>query len=110
MNNTINSILIIAIASAVTILIRVLPFIIFDRGGKLPSWVEYLGKVLPPALMSLLLVYCVSGVDFASGTHGIPEAIGIVIAMILHFKWRNTLVSIGVSTAVYMLLVNLKIF
>lgn len=107
MNITINSILIIAVAAVVTIIIRALPFIIFDRGGKLPSWVEYLGKVLPPALMSLLLVYCVSGVDFTGGSHGIPELIGIAIAMVLHFKWRNTLVSIGVSTAIYLVLVNL---
>lgn len=107
MNITVNSILIIAVAAVVTIIIRALPFIIFDRGGKLPSWVEYLGKVLPPALMSLLLVYCVSSVDFTRDTHGIPELIGIAIAMLLHFKWRNTLVSIGVSTAIYLVLVNL---
>ena len=107
MNITVNSILIIAVAAIVTIIIRALPFIIFDRGGKLPSWVEYLGKVLPPALMSLLLVYCVSGVDFTVDSHGIPEIIGIAIAMALHLKWRNTLVSIGVSTAIYLVLVNL---
>ena len=77
MNIDFYTLAIIGVAAVVTILIRALPFLIFDRGGKLPNWIEYLGKVLPPALMSLLLVYCVSGVDFVGGFHGIPELIGI---------------------------------
>lgn len=106
MNIDFYALAIIGVAAVVTILIRALPFLIFDRGGKLPNWIEYLGKVLPPALMSLLLVYCVSGVDFVGGFHGIPELIGIAVTVGLHFWKRNTLLSIGVGTAVYMVLVN----
>ena len=50
-------IMVIAVMAAVTILLRFLPFILFDHGEQLPGWISYLGKVLPPAIMSMLLVY-----------------------------------------------------
>ena len=51
-------IMVIAVMASVTILLRFLPFILFDHGEQLPEWISYLGKVLPPAIMSMLLVYC----------------------------------------------------
>ena len=42
-------IMVIAVMAAVTILLRFLPFIVFDHGEQLPGWISYLGKVLPPA-------------------------------------------------------------
>lgn len=98
---------VILVMAVVTYLIRMVPFFLFDRGGSLPKWVEYLGKVLPAAIMSVLLVYCVRSVDLAGGSHGIPELVGIGVAVGLHAWKRNTLLSIAVSTVVYMLLVQL---
>lgn len=96
----------IAIMAVVTVIIRALPFVIFERGGKVPAFVEYLGKVLPPAIMSFLLIYCVRNVDVKSASHGIPELIGVASAIILHFWKRNTFFSIGVSTVLYMFLIQ----
>ena len=39
----------IAVMAGVTFLTRFLPFLLFDRGGKPPRIVLYLGRVLPPA-------------------------------------------------------------
>lgn len=100
-------IFVIAIMSIVTILIRFLPFILFDHGKKLPKWISYLGKVLPPAIMSMLLVYCVRNINFVEGNHGLPELLCVGIAILLHSWKRNTLLSIGVSTILYMILIRI---
>lgn len=100
-------ILVIAIMSIITILIRFLPFIIFDHGKKLPKWISYLGKVLPPAVMSMLLVYCLRNINFVEGNHGLPELLCVGIAILLHSWKRNTLLSIGVSTILYMILIRI---
>lgn len=100
-------IFVIAIMSIVTILIRFLPFILFDHGKKLPKWISYLGKVLPPAIMSMLLVYCLRNINFVEGNHGLPELLCVGIAILLHSWKRNTLLSIGVSTILYMILIRI---
>ena len=90
-------IMVIAVMAAVTILLRFLPFIVFDHGEQLPGWISYLGKVLPPAIMSMLLIYCLRNIDLAGGSHGIPELICVGVAMIIHNRKGNTLLSIGVG-------------
>lgn len=99
---------IITIAAVVlgTMTTRFLPFLIFPEGKNPPDVVRYLGTVLPYAVISLLVVYCLKGVP-GSGTHGIPEAIAIVFIIFLH-KWKkNTLLSIAGGTILYMALVQM---
>ena len=100
-------IMVIAVMSIVTILLRFLPFMIFDHGEQLPKWISYLGKVLPPAIMSMLLVYCLRNVDIVQGNHGLPELMCVGVAMLLHNWKRNTLLSIGVSTLLYMIVIHI---
>lgn len=106
MNSTVHSLLIISVAAFVTIITRFSPFILFNRGKELPRWIKYLGNMLPPAVMSVLLIYCIRSVDLTAGSHGIPELLGISAAVLLHIWKGNTLISIGVSTVLYMILVQ----
>ena len=99
-------IMIIAVMAIVTIVLRFLPFVIFDHGKQLPRPISYLGKVLPPAIMSMLLVYCLRNIDLLQGNHGLPELICVGVAVLLHSWKRNTLLSIGVSTALYMIIIR----
>lgn len=96
----------IAVMAIVTIVLRFLPFIVFDHGEQLPEWITYLGKVLPPAIMSMLLVYCLRNINLVEGNHGFPEVICVGIAMLIHNWKRNTLLSIGVSTLLYMIIMQ----
>ena len=105
MNNT-HTALIIAVTSLVTILIRFLPFVIFSGKRKTPPFITYLGKVLPYAIMGMLVVFCLKGVSVTSAPYGIPELIATVTVVILHILKRNTLLSIIGGTAVYMILVQ----
>ena len=88
-----------------TMLTRFLPFLIFPEGRTPPPIITYLGTVLPYAVIGLLLVYCLKDAVFTP-LHGLPEMIAIVFIVILH-KWRkNTLLSIGAGTVLYMILVQ----
>lgn len=97
---------VIAVMAAVTALLRFLPFIIFDHGERLPKWISYLGRVLPPAIISMLLVYCLRNINIIGGNHGFPELLCLAVAMLLHSWKRNTLLSIGVSTVLYMIIIQ----
>ena len=101
------SVWIIVVATLVTMATRFLPFLIFRGDKKTPDSIVYLGKVLPYAIMGMLVVYCLKDVQLLSWPHGIPELIGILLVAGLHIWKRNTLLSIGVGTVCYMLLVQL---
>ena len=101
-----HSALIVAVAAAVTIALRFLPFLIFGENRKTPPLVTYLGQVLPYAIMGMLVVYCLKGMDLTSAPFGIPEIIGCALVAGLHAWKRNTLLSIGLGTVCYMLLVQ----
>ena len=88
-----------------TMVTRFLPFLVFPEGKTPPVFIQYLGKVLPYAVISLLIIYCLKDVP-ASTTHGLPEAIAILLIIVLH-KWKkNTLLSIAGGTILYMILVQ----
>ena len=97
----------IAVMTAVTFLTRALPFLLFDRGKEPPKVVLYLGRVLPPAVMAMLVVYCLRNVGVFTGSHGLPEAIAITVTVGLHLWKRQMLLSIAGGTVCYMLLVQL---
>lgn len=105
MNNT-HAVLTIAVCALVTAALRFLPFLIFGENRKTPEMIAYLGKVLPFAIMGMLVVYCLKDVSFAASPFGIPEAIGCATVAGLHIWKRNTLLSIGAGTVIYMILVQ----
>lgn len=102
-----HDILLIAVAAVVTAATRFLPFLIFRKKESTPAIVTYLGQVLPCAIMGMLVVYCMKDVPFLSAPYGAPEFIGCAIVAALHIWKRNSLLSIGVGTVCYMLMVQL---
>ena len=96
----------IAVMAAVTFLTRALPFLLFDRGKEPPKVVLYLGRVLPPAVMAMLVVYCLRGMNFTAASGWLPQIIAVGAVVLLH-KWKhNTLLSIFGGTLLYMVLVQ----
>lgn len=96
--------LVMALVTAAT---RFLPFLLFLSQERTPKTVTYLGKVLPAAIMGMLVVYCLKDVRFTAAPFGLPELLGCAIVALLHIWKRNSLLSIGVGTLAYMLLVQL---
>lgn len=96
----------VAVIALVTAALRFLPFLVFGGGRKTPAVVERLGRVLPGAIMAMLVVYCLKGTHFAAPEGWIPALLGVAITAGLHVWKRSTLLSIIGGTAAYMLLVQ----
>lgn len=94
----------VALATAAT---RFLPFLIFGGKKQPPQLIRQLGKILPCAIMGMLVVYCMKDVAFLAYPYGLPELISCVLVAALHIWKRNSLLSIGAGTLCYMLLVQL---
>ena len=99
-----NAVLLVLAMSAVTILLRFLPFLVFRR--RTPGYVAYLGRVLPPAIIGMLVIYCLKDVAPTARPYGIPELIAVACVVIAQIWRRNSILSILSGTAVYMLLVR----
>ncbi len=102
-----HDVLLVAVAALVTMATRFLPFLIFGENRPTPKLVVYLGKVLPFAIMGMLVIYCMKDVAFLSAPFGAPELICCGLVAALHVWKRNSLLSIAVGTVAYMLLVQL---
>ena len=102
-----HSILIVAVCALVTIGLRFLPFVIFRGDRPTPPYIVYLGKVLPYAIMGMLVVFCLKNVSLAAAPHGLPELVACALTALLHVWKRNTLISIIGGTAAYMIMVQM---
>ena len=96
----------ILVMAGVTLLTRALPFLLFDRGERPPKVILYLGKVLPPAVIAMLIVYCLRGTNFTNLSGWLPQLLACSAVVLLHSWKRNNLLSIFGGTAIYMALVQ----
>lgn len=101
------SFLIILAVAITTFATRVVPFLVFPKGKEIPPIIQYLGKVLTPAVIGMLVVYCLKSTPVVMPPHGIPEAIAVVVTAGLHVWKRNNLLSIGTGTILYMILIQM---
>ena len=108
----------IAVMAVVTFLTRALPFLLFDRGDHPPKLVLYLGRVLPPAIIAMLIIYCLKGPLLAlrdgfphllalqTAGEWLPAFLSVLVVALLHLWKRNTLLSIFGGTVLYMVLIQ----
>lgn len=96
----------IAVMAAVTFLTRALPFLLFGRGGNPPRIVLYLGKYLPPAVIAMLIVYCLRNISFTQPANWAPALIASAAVAAVHIWKRNNMLSIVGGTILYMVLVQ----
>ena len=90
-------------------LLRALPFMLFGRGARPPAMVDYIGRVLSPAAVGMLVVYCLvpasGGADLTAWRVG-AEIAATLTTLAVQYRWRNPLLSITLGTVLYMLLVQ----
>ena len=104
--NAIQTLIILLAITVGTVITRFLPPILFPHGKPLPKFLQELCTLLPPAMMGLLVVYCLRSVSWLSVPHGAPELIAIAAVAGLHLWKRNVLLSIAGGTVLYMVLVQ----
>ncbi len=96
----------IAVMALVTFLTRALPFLLFGRGGNPPRIILYLGQYLPPAVIAMLIVYCLRNMSFSAPAGWAPAVIASVAVAVVHVWKRNNMLSIVGGTLLYMALVQ----
>lgn len=101
-----HTLLLIAVIAGLTLILRAAPFILF-KSGHTPAIVTYLGKVMPPAVIGMLVIYCFADVDFTRWQAFVPALIAALIVILLHIWKRNSLLSIAVGTVAYMLMIQI---
>ena len=102
-----HAMIIILVMGLMTLATRILPVIIFSRGDKVPDYILYLGKVVPYTAMGLLIVYCMKDVPVLEAPHAIPEIISLAAVALTYLWKRNSILSVVVGTALYMVLVQM---
>lgn len=107
MLDTVSSLVMIAVVAIVTFATRAFAFLMFPKDKEIPPSVKYVGKVLPPAVIGMLVIYCLSSTSVLAYPYGIPELIACVTVIALHVWKRNTILSIGAGTVLYMVLVQM---
>lgn len=100
-------ILSILLMGAIIFFTRAFPFLLFGRGRRPGRVVLYLGGALPPAIIALLVVYCLKEVEVLSFPFGLPELIAGAVVLLLHSWKGSALLSIAGGTALYMVLIQL---
>ena len=103
--NPSHSILLIAIASGITFLIRALPFLVFKK-RQMPAFIKEIADKLPPAIIAVLVIYCLKSLLTVFGTETIAASIAIAGVVILHIWKRNTLLSVAAGTILYMIFIR----
>jgi branched-subunit amino acid transport protein AzlD len=98
------SAIIVGVMAAVSALLRFLPFLVFRK--RTPPYIAYLGRVLPPAIIGMLVVYCLKDVTLTAAPYGLPELIACLTVAAVQLWRRSSLWSILAGTAVYLVLVN----
>jgi branched-subunit amino acid transport protein AzlD len=105
--STAEALITIAVVAVLTFLLRFFPFLLFGRKERPSPVLDSLNKLLPSAIIAVLVVYCLKNVSFQQINTFVPELIAVAVVVLLHLWKRNNLVSIGGGTVVYMLLVQL---
>ena len=95
------------VSAACTLFMRALPFLFFQGNKPLPAWLERLGKVLPSAIMAVLVVYCLKDAVLVPRENALPQALGVAVVA-LSYRWKhNTLLSILLGTVAVMITMRL---
>lgn len=100
-----HAITIIALVALGTFFTRAVPFLIWGGKHSMPEGIQGVAEKLPPAIMAILVIYCLKDATFSGGTL-LPSLIAIAVIIVLHLWKRNLLLSMAVGTILYMYLLR----
>ena len=107
MLDAVSSLIIIAAVAITTFATRAASFLVFPKNREVPPTVKYIGTILPPAVIGMLVVYCLRSTQVFAYPYGVPELIACLAIIGLHAWKRNVLLSVGAGTILYMVLVQM---
>ena len=96
----------ILISAAICFTLRLAPFIIFRDEASVPPVIRYVGRYLPPAIVTGIVIYCIKDINITVFPYAVKEICATALVIALHLWKRNTLLSVFAGTAAYMFLVQ----
>lgn len=93
------------VMAIMTFATRLFPFVALKNKGEHPVFL-FLGRYMPPAIMTILVIYSLKSVDFLHAPFGANELMALGVTVLLHLWRSHALLSIFSGTAVYMVLVQ----
>lgn len=94
-----------AAMAIVTFALRAIPFLAAQWLRNNPL-VRHLGRFLPLAIMTLLVLHSVVGLAGQHDARPWPELLAVALTVLAQWKTKNPLLSIAIGTIVYVLLRN----
>lgn len=98
-----------AVMTAATFACRLFPFLVPRRLHD-SRHLLFVGDSLPASAMLLLVVYCLKDTRFAAPPYGAPELLCVALVVALHLWRRNSLLSIGAGTGLYVFFLRSGLF
>lgn len=103
-------------AAVATWLTRILPVFLFERSNllankentnpKIAKLFAIIEKYMGFMIIIILICYCLKDINLYKFPYGVPEFLGILITMLVHFKYKNLLISICAATGIYMFIIR----
>ena len=89
-----------------TFLTRAAPFYVIKNYKPRP-WLMAVERHMGLMIMVILVCYGLKDVRFDVYPYGLNEALAVFSAVLIYLKFKNTLLSIAASTAIYMTLIRI---
>lgn len=96
----------IVLGSLIILILRLAPFILFQN-RTLPRAFSQLIEHLPPAIMAILVIYCLADVPQAPMGENLATFLAIGTILLVHFRFKNDLLSVAAGTISYMLFLQM---
>lgn len=100
---------VIVVMTLATFITRVFPFIALKGRGEHPI-LSFLGRYIPPAIMTILVLYSLKSIELTQSPYGANEFLAIGLTTAIHLWLGNALLSIFAGTLFYMTAVQQGIF
>ena len=89
-----------------TFLTRAAPFYVI-KNYKPSPWLTAVERHMGLMIMVVLVCYGLKDIKFDVYPYGLNEAAAVFSAVLIHLKFKNALLSIATSTAIYMTLIRI---
>ena len=89
-----------------TFLTRAAPFYVI-KNYKPSPWLSAVERHMGLMIMVVLVCYGLKDTKFSEFPYGLSEIVAVFTAILVHLKFKNALLSIVVSTGIYMLLIRI---
>jgi branched-subunit amino acid transport protein AzlD len=94
-----------AVAIAITVALRVTPFVVKNAIDQAPLLID-VGRWMPLGAIAILACYCLTRIDYLGTNHGLPQLIAVAVTVTTHLWRRNAVLSILIGTIACILLTN----